>query len=170
MSDKFIDPRSGSEHGTGERLFRSESARDLFTTLYKRRGLYWTVLIVFAAAFYFFAMRLPEKYTATARVRFDSRLEREVTQDPDNPERFRYRMMTAPDVAAEIQLFQAREVRAKVAENPEVFQERPYRNMPEWDSRSDEEKQAAWMRYLFGGFSAEGIPNTNLVVLKFEER
>ena len=169
MSDKFIDPRSGSEHGTGERLFRSESARDLFTTLYKRRGLYWTVLIVFAAAFYFFAMRLPEKYTATARVRFDSRLEREVTQDPDNPERFRYRMMTAPDVAAEIQLFQAREVRAKVAENPEVFQERPYRNMPEWDSRSDEEKQAAWMRYLFGGFSAEGIPNTNLVVLKFED-
>ena len=66
MSDKFIDPRSGSEHGTGERLFRSESARDLFTTLYKRRGLYWTVLIVFAAAFYFFAMRLLEEYQGTA--------------------------------------------------------------------------------------------------------
>lgn len=169
MSEKFIDPRSGAEQGTGERLFRSESARDLFTTLYKRRALYWTVLIVFAAAFYFFAMRLPEKYTATARVRFDSRLEREVSQDEDNPERFRYRMMTAPDVAAEIQLFQAREVRARVAQDPEVFNTPPYKNMPEWDKRSDEEKQLAWMRYLFGGFSAEGIPNTNLVVLKFED-
>jgi uncharacterized protein involved in exopolysaccharide biosynthesis len=169
MSDKFIDPRSGAEQGTGDRLFRSESARDLFTTLYKRRGLYWVVLVVFAAAFYFMAMKLPETYTATARVRFDSRLELEVTGDPENPERFRYRTMTAPDVAAEIQLFQAREVRAAVASNPDVFQDPPYKRMPEWDARSEEEKINAWMRYLFGGFSAEGIPNTNLVILKFED-
>ncbi|MCH2101249.1 MAG: hypothetical protein MK209_04950 [Planctomycetes bacterium] len=169
MSEKFIDPRSGAEQGVAERLFRSESARDLFTTIYKRRTLYWTILVVFAAAFYFLAMRLPEKFTATARVRFDSRLEREVSQDEDNPERYRYRMMTAPDVAAEIQLFQAREVRARVAENPEVFNDTPYKSMPEWDERSDEQKQQAWMRYLFGGFSAQGIPNTNLVVLKFED-
>lgn len=169
MSDKFIDPRSGAEQGTGDRIFRSESARDLFTTLYKRRGLYWVVLVVFAAAFYFMAMKLPETYTASARVRFDSRLEHEVTGDPDNPERFRYRMMTAPDVAAEIQLFQAREVRGAVANNPEVYQDPPYKRMPQWESSSDEEKITAWMRYLFGGFSAEGIPNTNLVVLKFED-
>ncbi len=169
MSEKFIDPRSGAEQGTGDRLFRSESARDLFTTLYKRRGLYWMVLVVFAAAFYFMAMKLPETYTASARVRFDSRLEHEVTGDPDNPERFRYRMMTAPDVAAEIQLFQAREVRAAVANNPEVNQDPPFKNMPKWDERTDKEKASAWMRYLFGGFSAEGIPNTNLVVLKFED-
>lgn len=169
MTKKFIDPRSGTETPVGDRIFRSESARDLFTTLYKRRALYWVVLIVFAAAFYFFAMQLPTVYTAHARVRFDSRLDRELSQDADNPERFRYRMMSAPDVAAEIQLFQAREVRAKVAEDPEIYSLPPYQNMPLWDTKPQDERVREWMNYLYQNFTAEGVPQTNLVVLKFED-
>jgi len=169
VSEKYIDPRSRVDEAAGDTLFRSESARDLFTTLYKRRGLYWTILIVFSAAFYFMAARIPETYTATARVRFGDRLETEASQDVDNPSRFKYRMMTAPDVAAEIQLFQAKEVRHKVASDPEILAEAPYKNMPDWDSKTEDERYKAWMNYMFNNFTAEGVPQTNLVVLKFED-
>lgn len=169
MSEKFIDPRSRTRDGTSDRLFRSESARDLFTTLYKRRALYWTILIVVAASFYALATRIPETYTASSRVRFNARLEQEYTQDADNPERFRYRMMTAPDVAAEIQLFQAKEVRDRVASDPEILADPPLKNMPKWSQRSEEERYRAWMNYLYDNFSAEGITNTNLVVLRFDD-
>ncbi len=169
MSEKFIDPRSRRGQSAAEAVFRSESARDLFTSLYKRRLRYWVVFIVFAAAFYFFSLKLPLTYVATARIRFDSRLERTITNDADNLEVSRYRMLNAPDVAAEVELFKGKEVREKVARNPEILNIPPFQDMPEWNTRDEESRYKAWMNYLFERFTAEGIPNTSIVVLQFSD-
>ena len=169
MSEKFIDPRSRRGQSVAEAVFRSESARDLFTSLYKRRGLYWVVFIVFAAAFYYFSSKLPVTYVATAKVRFDSRLEKTIMSDVDNPEASRYRMLNAPDVAAEVELFEGKEVRERVARHPDVLNDPPYPNMPEWENRDEESRYKAWMNYLYERFTAEGIPNTSIVVLQFSD-
>jgi uncharacterized protein involved in exopolysaccharide biosynthesis len=170
MSEKFIDPRSRRGHSVAEAVFRSESARDLFTSLYKRRALYWVVFIVFAAAFYSITTKLPVTYVATARVRLDSRLEKTYTSDADNPEASRYRMLNAPDVAAEVELFQGKEVRELVARHPDVLNDPPLEGMDEWDDRDEESRYKAWMNYLYERFTAEGIPNTSIVVLQFSDR
>jgi uncharacterized protein involved in exopolysaccharide biosynthesis len=169
VKDQLIDPRSRTADSKTDSLFRSESARDLFTSLYKRRGLYWTIFIVFAISFYVLAQQIPATYSAVAKVRFDSRLEKTITNDTDNPEFNRYRAMTAPDVAAEILLFQAKEIRQAVASNPEIRDDPPYPNMPEWEARSDSEKERAWMNFMYDRFAAEGVPNTNIVVLRFDD-
>ncbi len=169
MSEKFIDPRSRRGQSVAEAVFRSESARDLFTSLYKRRLLYWLVFIVFAGAFYTVTNRLETEYVATARVRLDSRLERTFNQDADNPGGARYRNLNAPDASAEVELFQGKEVRERVARDPEILNQAPYRNMPEWNQRDEDVRYRAWMNYMFDRFTAEGIPNTSIVVLQFSD-
>lgn len=169
MSEKFIDPRSRRGQSVSEAVFRSESARDLFTSLYKRRMLYWVVFVVFAGAFYYVSKNLPTTYVATARVRLDSRLERIYNQDADNPGSARYRNLNAPDVAAEVELFQGKEIRERVARNPEILNQAPYQNMPEWNQRDEDGRYRAWMNYMFERFTAEGIPNTSIVVLQFSD-
>jgi polysaccharide biosynthesis transport protein len=169
VTDQLIDPRSRTADSKTDSLFRSESARDLFTSLYKRRGLYWTVFIVFAIGFYILAQQIPPTYTAVSKVRFEASLESSQSQDFDNPVTSRYRAMSAPDVAAEILLFQAREIRQAVASNPDIMNDPPYPNMPDWAARSDDMKQRVWMNFLYERFTAEGVPNTNIVVLTFED-
>ena len=77
------DPRSAGV-GVGVQA-GSETVRDLFTILYKRRRLFWGVFLLFSASAWWFGETFDPIYRATAQVYLKGRLETVQSEDVDNP-------------------------------------------------------------------------------------
>ena len=164
------DPRSA---GTGARAQAgSETVRDLFTILYKRRRLFWGVFLLFSASAWWFGETFDPIYRATAQVYLKGRLETVQSEDVDNPGMSRYRKADLSDVASEMQLMKSRDVVDGVCANPNFLARSPWKNPPEeqaWADFSEEDRRRAWRFYILSNFEAAAIPNTNVISLAMKD-